>query len=75
MVALVAVGQGHAPGHGGFGRVGRAPDIRVGDQAQAGHVLDGLVRGPSSPRPMESCVNTWITRCFISAAMRMALRL
>ncbi|MDT4890738.1 hypothetical protein FQZ97_1276470 [compost metagenome] len=31
--------------------------------------------GPSSPRPMESCVNTWITRCFISAAMRMALRL
>ncbi len=30
--------------------------------------------GPSSPRPMESCVNTWITRCFISAAMRMALR-
>jgi hypothetical protein len=31
--------------------------------------------GPSSPRPMESCVNTWITRRFISAAMRMALRL
>ena len=30
--------------------------------------------GPSSPRPMESWVNTWITRCFISAAMRMALR-
>ena len=31
--------------------------------------------GPSSPRPMESCVKTWITRCFISAAMRIALRL
>eukprot|EP01137_Pigoraptor_chileana_P026861 Opistho-2@8750 len=42
---LVAVGQGHAPGHGGFGRVGGAPHIQVGDQAQAGHVLDGLVRG------------------------------
>jgi hypothetical protein len=31
--------------------------------------------GPSSPRPMESCVKTWMTRSFISAAMRMALRL
>jgi hypothetical protein len=31
--------------------------------------------GPSSPRPMLSCVKTWITRRFISAAMRMALRL
>jgi hypothetical protein len=31
--------------------------------------------GPSSPRPMLSCVKTWITRFFISAAMRMALRL
>jgi hypothetical protein len=30
--------------------------------------------GPSSPRPIESWVNTWITRCFISAAMRRALR-
>jgi hypothetical protein len=30
--------------------------------------------GPSSPSPMESCVNTWITRSFIRAAMRMALR-
>ena len=31
--------------------------------------------GPSSPRPMESWVNTCTTRRFISAAMRMALRL
>ena len=30
--------------------------------------------GPSSPRPIESCVKTWTTRCFISAAMRIALR-
>ena len=31
--------------------------------------------GPSSPRPIESCVNTKIDRGFISAAMRMALRM
>ena len=30
--------------------------------------------GPSSPKPMESWVNTKIVRSFISAAMRMALR-
>ena len=30
--------------------------------------------GPSSPRPMESWVNTKIWRTFISAAMRRALR-
>ncbi len=30
--------------------------------------------GPSSPRPMESWVKTCTTRCFISAAMRRALR-
>ena len=30
--------------------------------------------GPSSPRPIESCVKTWMTGCFISAAMRSALR-
>jgi len=31
--------------------------------------------GPSSPSPIESCVNTWMTPWFISAAMRTALRL
>lgn len=31
--------------------------------------------GPSSPRPMESCVKTNSERSFISAAMRSALRL
>jgi hypothetical protein len=31
--------------------------------------------GPSSPRPIESCVKTWTTRCFISAAMRIAFLL
>ena len=30
--------------------------------------------GPSSPRPIESCVYTKIARSFISAAMRSALR-
>ena len=66
--------HGGVPGHGGLGRVAGTPERQVGDQAQAGGVLDRLVVGPSSPRPMESCVNTCTTRCFISAAMRMALR-
>ena len=30
--------------------------------------------GPSSPSPMESWVKTYTERCFISAAMRRALR-
>ena len=30
--------------------------------------------GPSSPRPIESCVKTLMTRCFMSADMRRALR-
>ncbi|MNM93135.1 hypothetical protein D3C81_1055000 [compost metagenome] len=34
----------------------------------------GWCVGPSSPRPMESWVYTWITRCFIRADMRTALR-
>jgi CheY-specific phosphatase CheX len=34
----------------------------------------GWCVGPSWPRPIESWVNTHTTRCFISAAMRSALR-
>ncbi|KAG1593300.1 hypothetical protein G6F46_014490 [Rhizopus delemar] len=35
--------HGGGPGHGGFSRIARTPQGQVGDQAQAGGVLDGLV--------------------------------
>ena len=53
------------------GRQTSRPGISRSDAACS---IDWCV-GPSSPRPMLSCVKTWITRCFISAAMRIALRL
>jgi hypothetical protein len=72
--AVAALDRGR-PGDGRFGGVGRAPDIHVRDDAQATAICStGWWVGPSSPRPMESWVNTKIWRCFISAAMRRALR-
>ena len=50
-----------------FRRCRRAPDVQAGDQAQAGGVLDRLVRRARPLRPMESCVNTWITAAASSA--------
>ncbi len=40
----VGLGQGQRPGHGGFGGVGGTPHVQARNQAQAGGVLDGLVR-------------------------------
>ncbi len=40
------VGDRLGPGHGGLEGVAGAPDLEVGDEAQAGRVLHGLVRGP-----------------------------
>src|SRR5699024_12704590 len=37
--------DGLLPGNGGLERVTWPPDVQVGNQAQAGGVLDGLVRG------------------------------
>ncbi len=35
--------DGVLPGDGGFEHVGRAPHVQIGDEAQAGRLLDGLV--------------------------------
>ena len=37
--------EGQLPGHGGFHRVAGPPDAHVGDHAQRGDLLDGLVGG------------------------------
>jgi hypothetical protein len=37
---------------------------------ERGQVLDGWWVGPSSPRPIESCVHTYVTGIFDSAASR-----
>ncbi len=41
--AMLAL-DGVLPGHRGFEHVGRAPHIQIGDEAQAGRLLDRLVR-------------------------------
>ena len=43
-VGLVRLDR-HAPGHGGFHRVGRAPHVQTGESGAGWHVLNGLVRG------------------------------
>jgi hypothetical protein len=62
------------PGNCRFGGIGRAPDIQVGDDAQAGVVLDRLVRRAILAEADGIMGVTMIWRCFISAAMRIALR-
>ena len=46
----------------------------LGVERRAVSCSTGWCVGPSSPRPMESWVNTKMDCCFISAAMRTALR-
>ena len=44
--------------------------LRFGIARSAARCSTGWCVGPSSPRPMESCVMTWMTRSPISAASR-----
>ena len=63
------------PGDRGLDRVARAPDVHVRDQAQARGVLDRLVRRAvlaEADRVVREDVDR--RACFISAAMRSALR-
>ena len=65
------------PGDRGFGIVSAGRHtFRLGIRRRRGDVFHRLVgRAVFADRPIESCVNTMdLTRCFISAAMRMALR-
>ena len=47
---------------------------RFGMRRRLAACSTGWCVGPSSPRPIESCVSTKIERIFISAAIRSALR-
>ena len=53
---LVAKLHDHTPGFGDFVGVARTQRDQARDRAQRQQLLDGLMGGPSSPTPMESCV-------------------
>jgi hypothetical protein len=71
----VAAVAARGPGRGGLGASQGRQTSSPGIRRRLAACSTGWCVGPSSPRPMLSCVNTCTTRCFISAAMRMALRL
>jgi hypothetical protein len=60
---------------GGLGGVGRAPDVQVGNQAQAGGMFHALVRGAVLAQADAVVREDVDDARFISAAMRIALRL
>ena len=59
-----------APRLGHFGASQGAGTIKFGDGTQRCEVFDGLVIGPSSPTPMESCVKMWMVGISMIAERR-----